>query len=134
VKRVLVAFDGSAPARRALETAAELVARENASLTVISVVPQTLGLPLLTDPFDDEVVHDKQLADAVALLEKRGVKAETLQPKGDPARAIAAVARKGRYDTVVLGSRGRGRVTRALLGSVSSHVASNVKGTVIIVH
>ena len=134
MKKVLVAFDGSAPAHRALEMAAALAAQEAASVTVISVVPENLGLSVLIDPFDDASVHEKQLADAVAYLEKRGIRADTLQPTGDPARAIEAVARKGHYDTVVLGSRGRGTVSRVLLGSVSSHVASHFNGTVIIVH
>lgn len=134
MKKVLVAYDGSAPAHRALEMAAALATQENASVTVISVVPETLGLAVLTDPFDDASVHGKQLADASAFLEGRGIQAETLQPTGDPARAIESVARKGSYDTVVLGSRGLGTVSRVLLGSVSSHVASHVKGTVIIVH
>lgn len=134
MKKILVAFDGSAPAHRALEMAAALAVQEHASVTVISVVPENLGLPVLVDPFDDAAVHAKQLEDAVAYLDQRGIKAETVQPTGDPARAIEAVATKGKYDTVILGSRGRGTVSRLLLGSVSSHVASHVKGTVIIVH
>lgn len=134
MKKVLVAFDGSAPAHRALEMAAELADQENASVTVISVVPEKLGLPILVDPYDDASVHAKQLADAVAFLDQRGIKTETLLPTGNPARAIEAVARKGGYDTVIMGSRGRGTVSRLLLGSVSSHVASHVKGTIIIVH
>jgi nucleotide-binding universal stress UspA family protein len=134
MKKILVAYDGSAPARRALETAAALAAAEEATVTVISVVPEALGLAVLTDPSDDAAVHRDQLADAVAFLEKRRIQAETLQPAGDPARAIESVARTGGFDTVVLGSRGRGAVSRALLGSVSSHVATHVKGTVVIVH
>jgi nucleotide-binding universal stress UspA family protein len=134
MKKVLVAFDGSAPARRALLTAAALAKQDSASVTIISVVPESMGLPVLVDPFDDAAVHAKQLADAVALFEKQGIKAETLQPTGDPGRAIERAARKGGYDTIILGSRGRGTVSRLLLGSVSSHVASHVKGTVIIVH
>jgi nucleotide-binding universal stress UspA family protein len=134
MKKVLVAYDGSAPAHRALEMAADLASRKKASVTVISVVPQPLGLSVLVDPFDDASVHRKHLDDAMAFLESRGLRAESVQPTGDPARAIEAVARKGDYDTIILGSRGQGPVSRALLGSVSSHVATHARGTVIIVH
>jgi nucleotide-binding universal stress UspA family protein len=134
MKKVLVAFDGSAPAHRALEMAADLAAQEKASVTVVSVVPKPLGLSVLVDPFDDASVHEKQLEDAVAYLESRRIPAESVKPTGDPARAIEAVARKGGYDTIILGSRGRGTVSRVLIGSVSSHVATHAKGTVIIVH
>ena len=41
---------------------------------------------------------------------------------GDPAREILRAAREGEHDVIVMGSRGRGRVTAALLGSVSNHV------------
>jgi nucleotide-binding universal stress UspA family protein len=134
MKKILVAFDGSAPAHRALEMAADLAVREKASVTVVSVVPKPLGLSALVDPFDDAAVHKKQLEDAVAYMEARGIQAESVQPAGDPARAIEAVARKGGYDTIIMGSRGHGTVSRVLIGSVSSHVASHAKGTVIIVH
>jgi nucleotide-binding universal stress UspA family protein len=134
MEKLLVAYDGSAPARRALETAAELAAEHHARVTVVSVIPQRLGLSVTIDPFDDERVHRSQLEDAVAYLASRGVSAETLEPKGDPATVIERIARDDGYDTVVVGSRGRGGAARLLLGSVSSHVASHFKGTVIIVH
>ena len=41
---------------------------------------------------------------------------------GDPARELLRAARDGDHDLIVMGSRGRGRVTAALLGSVSNHV------------
>ena len=133
MKNILVAYDGSAPARRALETAATLASAMRATLTVVSVVPEDLGLEVLIDPFDDEGVHAKYLEDAVAYLETRGVKAETLAARGDPAKEIIKIAR-GAYDTIVLGSRGIGTARRLVLGSVSAYVATHSKGTVVIVH
>jgi nucleotide-binding universal stress UspA family protein len=134
MKKVLVAFDGSAPAHRAMQMAADLAGQDKMSITVISVVPQPLGLSVLVDPFDDASVHRKYLDDAVAFFESRGITAETVQPTGDPARAIEATARKGAYDTIIMGSRGHGPVSRVLIGSVSAHVAAHAKGTIIIVH
>jgi len=134
MKKVLVAYDGSAPAHRALELAADLAKGLGATLTLISVVPQELGLSVTVDPFDDAGVHQKQLEDATAYIESRGLRAETLEPRGDPAKVIERVARADGYDTVVIGSRGLGGAARLLLGSVSSHVANHAKGTVVIVH
>ena len=53
---------------------------------------------------------------------------------GDPAREILRAAREGGHDVVVLGSRGRGRVTAALLGSVSNRVMHEAGVTVIVIH
>ena len=134
MKNILVAYDGSAPARRALETAADLALAMGAKLTIVGVVPEELGLPILMDPFDDTTVHAKQLKDAIGYLEGRGIDAETLEPRGDPAKEIEKIARSGGYDTVVLGSRGLGAAGRLVLGSVSAHIATHSGGTVVIVN
>ncbi|HYL40651.1 MAG TPA: universal stress protein, partial [Candidatus Binatus sp.] len=57
---------------------------------------------------------------------------ELLEPIGDPAERIEEVADQGDYDTIVIGSRGLGALGRALQGSVSSHVATHAKSTVIV--
>ena len=36
---------------------------------------------------------------------------------GDPARELLRAARDGEHDVIVMGSRGRGRMTAALLGT-----------------
>ena len=53
---------------------------------------------------------------------------------GDPARELLRAAREGDHDLIVMGSRGRGRVTAALLGSVSNRVMHDSPVPVMIVH
>jgi nucleotide-binding universal stress UspA family protein len=43
-------------------------------------------------------------------------------------------ARDGEHDLIVMGSRGRGRVTTAVLGSVSNHVMREAGVPVIVIH
>lgn len=52
---------------------------------------------------------------------------------GEPGLAIVAVAEELDVDAVVIGSRGRGAVKRALLGSVSTHVVHNAPGPALVV-
>jgi len=52
---------------------------------------------------------------------------------GEPGLAIVAVAEELDVDAVVIGSRGRGAVKRALLGSVSTHVVHNAPCPVLVV-
>jgi nucleotide-binding universal stress UspA family protein len=130
MKRILVAYDGGEPARRALETAIEL-ATPAAEVTVVSVVPVHPGrVPI--DPWDDQVVHAQELREAKLILEEHGIVAKFLEPAGDPARTIERIAEEGRFDIVVIGSRGLGAVSRFLQGSVSEHVATHARATVVI--
>lgn len=52
---------------------------------------------------------------------------------GDAGPAICQLAAEIAADVVVVGSRGRGAIKRALLGSVSSHVTNNAPCPVVVV-
>jgi nucleotide-binding universal stress UspA family protein len=131
MKRILVAYDSSAPARRALDTTIELAKATGAGVTVVSVVPVHPGrVPI--DPWDDPTVHAQELREAKEVLAEHGIVAEYLMPHGDPAREIEMLAERGGFDTIVIGSRGLGVVSRFLQGSVSEHVATHADATVVI--
>jgi nucleotide-binding universal stress UspA family protein len=131
MKRILVAYDGGAPARHALDTAVELARKFDATITVVSVVPyRPSRFPV--DPWDDQAVHTQELADARKLLADQGIEAELLEPAGDPARTIERIVETGAFDTVVIGSRGLNPLSRFLRGSVSEHIATHAEATVII--
>jgi nucleotide-binding universal stress UspA family protein len=131
MKRILVAYDGTPPARRALDTAIDLATQSHAAIGVVSVVPfHPSRVPV--DPWDDRPVHDQELAEARKILAEHGIEAELLEPAGAPGPTIERVAEEGRYDTIVIGSRGLGAVARFLQGSVSEHVATHAEATVVI--
>jgi nucleotide-binding universal stress UspA family protein len=131
MKRILVAYDGGDAARRALDTAIDLAKRFEASITVVSVVPLHPGrMPM--DPWDDREVHAQELREAKQLLAEQGITAELLEPVGATAPTIERIAEEGGFDTVVVGSRGLGAVSRVLQGSVAEHVATHADATVVI--
>jgi nucleotide-binding universal stress UspA family protein len=131
MKRILVAYDGGEPAKRALETAVELARKFDATISVVSVVPFHPGrMPI--DPWDDEAVHSRALEEARTLLAMQGIEAQTLEPLGDPARTIERIAREGEFDTVVIGSHAMNAIERFLLGSISEHVAAHSNATVVV--
>jgi nucleotide-binding universal stress UspA family protein len=133
MKRILVAYDGGEPARRALETAIDFAKAFGTPISVVSVVPIRPG-GVRVDPWDDATAHEQELAEAREILAGRGVEAELLEPAGDPARTIEKVAEDGGFDTIVVGSRGLGSIGRLLQGSVSEHVATHSTATVVIAH
>jgi nucleotide-binding universal stress UspA family protein len=131
MKKILVAYDGDTPARRALDLTADLALKYGAVVSVVSVTPVHPGRAPI-DPWDDRPVHVKALRDAQLVLREKGIEPELLAPSGDPAETIERIAAEGEFDTVILGSRGLGAVSRALQGSTSEHVATHAATTVIV--
>jgi nucleotide-binding universal stress UspA family protein len=131
MKKILLAYDGGEPARRALDKTIELAKLTQAEVGVISVVPVHPGrVPV--DPWDDRTVHAEELLEARKLLREAGIEATMIEPGGDPARTIERIADERDYDTIVIGSRGLGAVARTLQGSVSEHVATHAHATVVV--
>jgi nucleotide-binding universal stress UspA family protein len=131
MKKILVAYDGDEPSRLALERGADLALAFGAQLAVISVTPwRNDGFPV--DLWDDAGAHRRALKSAAEWLSHRGLAAELLAPAGDPAQTIEDAAKAGALDTIVVGSRGLGAVSRYMQGSVSEHVATNAKASVVI--
>lgn len=131
MKKILVAYDGGEPAKRALMTGIELVKQFGGSIAVVSVTPVHAGrVPV--DPWDDKPAHDSEVAEARQILAEHGVVAEMIEPAGDPAKCIEHAAEAGGFDTIVVGSRGLGAISRFFQGSVSEHVATHAAATVVV--
>jgi nucleotide-binding universal stress UspA family protein len=129
--KILLAYDGGEPARKALDLTADFAKKLEATVTVVSVVPVHPGrVPI--DPWDDSPVHASQLAEAKRLLLEQGIEPALIERAGDPAQTIEQIAHDGGYDMVVVGSRHLGAVSRVLQGSVSEHVATHAPATVVI--
>ena len=131
MRRILLAYDGTPGADTALSTTVALAKALKAEVGVVSVVPVHLGRTPI-DPWDDRPVHTEQLERARRLLREDGIEPVLMEPAGDPATVIEEEAERGGYDTIVVGSRRLGAVGRLLQGSVSEHVATHAKTTVVI--
>jgi nucleotide-binding universal stress UspA family protein len=131
MNRILLAYDGSEPSKKALQRAVSLCKAFGATLAVVSVVPRGPGrFPI--DPWDDRTTHALELLEARDLLREMGIEAELIEPTGDPAETIESVAERGGYDVIVVGSRGQGAIGRLLQGSVSEHLATHAHATVVV--
>ena len=129
LERILVGYDGSDPARRALEVAAS-IARNGTDVTVTTVAEMfSFGMP---DPFSAEE-QKRLLAEARELLAAHGVSAGSIDPVGEPAEGVVWAAEKLGADLVIVGTHGRGAVGRLFVGSVATAVLHRAPCSVLVV-
>lgn len=130
---ILVAYDGSEGAKRALEVAAD---RANGQpVTVVSVaelLPQFGRAGAMLLPEEDEE-RKRELADAMQILKARGVTAKAVERRGDPAEAIVDEANQEGAELIVVGTRGLNAAKRWLMGSVSTRVVQHAPCNVLVV-
>lgn len=120
---ILTATDGSEHARQALEFASQIAVQAGARMTVLGVAEQV----------DRESVAQLAIEDAGRLLEERAIDHDIKLRYGHPAEQILQEIEHGSYDLIVMGARGRSRLTRFLLGSVSYRVIEYSSIPVLIV-
>lgn len=137
MKTIVLGYDDTAPAKRALERTAELARAFHANVVVVSVAPVLApaahGIGPI-DPADPPERHEEQLEHATALLRERGVEAESQAALGNPAGMILDVAEEQDADMIIVGSREVGLVQRLLGQSVSGAVQRKAHCDVLIVH
>ena len=140
MKRILVGVDGSEPAARAVQLAAEIALRFGARLTLAYVVaplllpPDAYGLTAAGVEQQNEAFGRKLLASAITTLGEPGLEVDTTVLIGAPAEKLAEAAAANDVGLVVVGSRGRGAVARMLLGSVSDRLVHISPKPVLIAH
>jgi nucleotide-binding universal stress UspA family protein len=130
MKPVLVAFDGSTPARRALARAAEL-ALPGDTVTVVNVMPEPGVGAQIEAPITARNRQWQLLDEAERFLARRGIEARTVAPVGDAATEVLVAAQRIGADVIVV-ARDRGRVPH--LHSISDRIVRNANCDVLVVH
>jgi nucleotide-binding universal stress UspA family protein len=135
-KSILVAWDGSEHAKRALAEAVDLARTQDARLTLLTVAAPLQAWPGYVPPVSE--------ADLISAAEQILAEGEALVPEGIPVSGRTASGNPGAellkrtaaadHDLIVMGSRGRGAVRSAVLGSASHFVLNHAKVPVLIVH
>lgn len=140
--KILVATDGSKNAMRAVKYAADLLKNstdKSKSLSLISVHDDA-GLRHAKAFVGKEAVADylrelseKELKPAMKFLNEHEIKHNMVILTGNASQEIVAEGQKGKYDMIVLGSKGRSAIADMLLGSVAQRVLTQAKQPVVLV-
>lgn len=143
--KVLVATDGSDDAIDAAARGVALLRPDDVVLLAVVHTPAVIssgmesgfaGGMATPEVVDAAWVGAKEEADrsirrTVDALPE-GLRVQHRVETGEPGMAIVAAAAELAVDAVVIGSRGRGAIKRALLGSVSSHVVRHAPCPVLV--
>lgn len=131
-RRILVPIDGSPPSRRGLEEAIMLAKDQRARIGLLHVMDESLatraldGTSYMPASYLDEYLRSltaggtRLLARAEAKVRASRVRAESILVEALGRRVadvIVAQAKKWRADVIVLGTHGRGGLSRVVLGS-----------------
>lgn len=142
----VVATDGSDQAIEAARRGLSLVSADQVVLVTVVETPAavTAGLEsgfagglATADEIDDAWAavraEAQETLDRTTAALETGAAIEPLMIEGDPGSTLCHVADERDADVLIIGSRGRGAVKRALLGSVSTYVVNNAPCPVVVV-
>ncbi len=136
MKKILAAVDGSDASMHAIRKALEIADAMGGELTLAHVVPHVF-VPAEV-PFDSGRLVEEALRGGELLLTETAK--ELGRPamsrvclKGAPGEALAEFADSGNFDLVVVGSKGRGAVSRMLVGSTTDRLVHICRKPVLVV-
>jgi nucleotide-binding universal stress UspA family protein len=146
-KTLLVAYDGSEFGREALRTAVANAPLWDAKVHVIHVVNPRYYASTIVDPqigvVEPRSEHwismlereaEEMLAEATEIATDAGIPIVPHMVIGDPRDEIIETAKEIEADLIILGSEGKGRAKRFLLGSVSTSVVTQSPIATLVVH
>ncbi len=143
MKKILVTVDGSESSDKVLDKAKELGNAFDSHITILHVVedlanPNTFKMNFMAG--NDKVMQDKLDKHSAELLdtylerfEDYAGTVEGVTAKGKPGHRIIEIAEEENFDLIVMGSRGLGAFSGAMLGSISNKVVNRSKMSVLIV-
>jgi nucleotide-binding universal stress UspA family protein len=137
-KKILLAYDGSEGANRALEEGMELARLHQAELWALTVQEGVPRFSATMDEVQEEKAFANQhtaevLAAAQAQAQDAGFELKTLKHLGHPAQTIIHVAREGKFDLILVGHSGLSGVWAKFLGTTAEKVSRHAPCSVLIV-
>jgi nucleotide-binding universal stress UspA family protein len=137
--KILLAVDGSDYTKRMLGWVAahdEFVGsgHEYTVLTIVPELPRRVGLFRASDAdiyYEDQ--GERVLHPVRQFAAQKGWKAEFARAVGNPADEIAALAERGRFELIVIGSHGHSALGNVVLGSVTMGVLARCKTPVLVI-
>ena len=135
MSKILVPYDDSQNAKRALKKAISLAKLSHSSITLVHVISYHKAMAKIVQPYKGKVIsHAKHfLKDAYKQALREEVLLDQKVLYGSPSEEILKLTKKTKFDFIVMGKRGTTKITGPSLGSVSNALVQNSKIPVMVV-
>ena len=133
-KKILLAYDGSKGARKALEAGINLAKLHQAELCALAV--QEKLPPAAIEAMAEEKFYEhfeQLLEEARNRAQEAGIELKTEIRIGHPAKTIVEVAQEGGFDLILVGHTGLSEVWARFLGTTAEKVSRHAPCSVLIV-
>lgn len=136
---ILVAYDGSEQAKKAMEYAIQLATTYSSHLEVVHVYYYSgfiLGEAIIAPPSyvsKEQQEYSNQVLEEANQLIKSIPGAEVTLLHGSPAKTIIDYAVENKSELIIIGSRGLGGISELVLGSVSHNIVQHSKIPVLVI-
>ena len=136
--KILLAYDGSPGAKRALDVVLQLAPLTGAEVWALAVEERLPHLAATIDEMEEEKAfanhfYEEHLEAADLLARKQGVNLRKVVRAGHAARTIIDFVKEGNFDLVVLGRSGHSGVWAMFLGTTAEKVSRHVPCNVLLV-
>ncbi|MCA1775686.1 MAG: universal stress protein, partial [Loktanella sp.] len=119
IQKVLVAYDGSASAKVAIDRMADSAVFADLDLTVLCIG-------------QDETKARATADEAVAKLQRADVTATARTAKGEPEDVLGDLVASDGFDLLVMGAYGHSRIRSLIIGSTTTAMIQTVKIPVLL--
>ena len=121
IRNILVGYDQSPPAKRALTLAEDLAGRYGARVILVTVL-RPLDIPVdIMAPTEAQVMGARRAVEAEGeRIRAQGNRVVAFVEVGEPAQTLAEIAERLDIDLTVLGRSGKGALARLMMGSVTT--------------
>lgn len=145
MKKILVAYDGSEPSKKAIDVATSCACEED-KIILTTVIPAeliessftkmllpTIDLSKMVKPGTFKDKARQSLKEIAEKMEKKVDSVEIVVTDGDAADEILLTAKKYDCDMITIGYKGFGKEGRFLIGSVADKIIRHASVSVMIV-
>jgi len=117
---LLFPYDGSRNSENALQFLANML-KSLPSETTMAII-------------DEQQCEEEEIKEEISYLHSHNINAKLIREKGNPAKIVSRLVQNDVYDFILLGSRGRKKITDYVMGSTTIHLVRKCSLPVLVVY